>query len=392
MDSLTDKLKSEIDIVTLATQLGYTLQKDGRRFVTAENESLTIYPDNNSWTRFSQAGSKGKALGGSVIDLYMHTKGCNLEVAIKELQRMTTLTVEERKTVTPIKVQPKPQPEQSWRSPDWQAKAREQMEHAQYLLMSTTIDGATYLAERGIGLDAALAWNIGYSTDCWNGKAKRKMAGIVIPYMNKQITALQYRFLGISKEDKAADRFGMMPGSTRYLCGLHLLDEANPQRCLFLTEGELNAVSIWQESYRRLEIDAISFGAQANISNPDVIKMISAIAKRYELIVVWADEPEVATAGLQALGKDLRIKAVRSPVIAGVKMDANEMLKRGMLGDVLAEMITDLLWYVGRNVTTETLTMLHAEMERRHGESWVLFAEPTDGELWKVTKIKARPE
>jgi len=84
-----DQLKS-ISIFTVATALGLDLQKRSDTsafpvFIDGIETSLFIYPETNSFHRFSQ---KGIRPSGSVIDLVMHIKECDIRAAISFLTEL----------------------------------------------------------------------------------------------------------------------------------------------------------------------------------------------------------------------------------------------------------------------------------------------------------------
>lgn len=351
MNTDLERLKSDISIVDLITRSGLTVIGKGPTLTTAEHDSLKIFTNNNSWTWYSQSGRQGKALGGSVIDWYMHHYQCNVEQAIQALSEGLTGSTFARAA------QPPPQPAKVkqpdiWQSPAWQTEARAALELAQDVLWNLD-DGAPGRAEldrRGIREDMRIAWGLGFG-QAWNAKAGRKMPAIWIPYMNRQITAIVLRFIGVSKDDKSADRFGMWScridrqseSGKRFLCGLHLnMQEAEPGQLgtLFVVEAELNAVSIFQVLYGKHAADVISFGSQSNLTNPEVTGYLATIVKRYKRVIVWTDEAEIALKGLGNMPNTLRCLAIRSTTDnTGVKLDANELLQRGELSALVFEMI-----------------------------------------------------
>lgn len=199
--------------------------------------------------------------------------------------------------------------------------------------------GRDYLASRGISLDMALAYDIGFGM-VWNGKAQKSLPALLIPWRNRHITAIQYRFIGVGKDDDSAGRFGQLGGGQRFLFGLqHCMnpaDDADDQErklhTLIIVEGELNAVSIMQVVYGMRSVGVVSYGPQSNINNPQVAKHAATVAGRYEHVIVWADEPEIA---LQAIGHIHGAIPVKSPN----GMDANDLLVAGRLDDVVFRLL-----------------------------------------------------
>lgn len=340
-----ERIKTQISIAALVAKSGLTVIGKGHTLTTAEHDSLKIFTNNNSWTWYSQSGQRGKALGGSVIDWYMHTNKCNQGEAIRALQSMLD------GGVIALSKLPTPQVEKQievWRSPTWQEDAKSKLERAQetlWLAQTPTGEaGRAFLVDRGISLDAAIAWGLGFAM-AWNPKAEKMMPALWLPYMNRQITAIQYRFVGVGKDDATAVRFSSLKGSERYLCGLHLcVNDADPGQLhtLFLVEGELNAISISQVTRGVYPCDVLSFGSQSNIEKADVARVVSSVSKRYKYVIVWADEPEIALHGKRNAVGTVRTMPVRTVVEDGEKYDANRLLQLKRLDDLVFELLKEV--------------------------------------------------
>ena len=332
-----ERIKQEIPIETLIGQ-SYTVTGKGHTLTTAEHDSLKIFTHNNSWTWYSQAGRDGKALGGSVIDWYMHMHGCSIGEAIRALGAMLDGGAIPAMP-KPRSVKPSTKPP-GWKRLRWQRDAAAWLDAAQTFLYDTddpaSAPGREYLAKRGITLEMAIAFGMGFA-DAWNIKARRNMPALLVPWMNRQITAIQYRFISVGKDDETADRFGQLKGGERLLFGLQHCLPAEPGQLqtLFLVEGELNAVSVFQAAYGQFACDVLSFGPRSNIGRHNQ-QVIAKVAQRYRHVIVWADEPADA---LNALGTIPNALPVRSPMIDGKEHDANDLLKAGLLDDVLFDLI-----------------------------------------------------
>lgn len=333
-----ERIKREIPIETLIAQ-SFTVVGKGHILTTEEHDSLKIFTRNNSWTWYSQAGRDGRNLGGSVIDWYKHINRCSDGEAIRALQALLeggALPPAPKREVFPGK-----QKVDAWKSDRWQADARRRLEAAQVALWdddnAAAAAGRAYLTERGIRPDMWIAFGLGYG-NAWNNKAGRAMPAIWIPWQNRQITAIQYRFLGVGKDDETAQRFGQLKGGDRYLFGLQHCVAAEPRQLgmLFVVEGELNAISIFQTVYGHYSVDVVSFGPRANLRNAGVAPLAAAVATRYKRVIVWADESQDA---LDALGTIPNALPVRSPKIDGNKQDANDLLRAGLLDDVIFDLI-----------------------------------------------------
>lgn len=345
-----ERIKTEIPIESLIAQSGLTLAGAGHTLTTVEHDSLKIFTRNNSWAWYSQAGRNGKTLGGSVIDWYMHANQCSKADAIRALSAM--LDAGAVVSMPRPEVDRRPQaPAMTWQSPDWQRKALQQLERAQIRLWDRPDDltesggdlagepGRAYLAQRAIRPDMWIAFGLGYG-DAFNIKAGRFMPALWLPWQNRRLTAVQYRFIGVDKDDKDADRFGQAKGGERLLFGLQHCMEAGPRelQTLFLVEGELNAISIFQSAYGLYPVDVASFGPRSNIGahNKD---MIAKVASRYRNVVVWADEPQDALAALGAVPGALPLQ---SPEIDGKRRDANDLLQMRLLDKLIFDILLHL--------------------------------------------------
>lgn len=370
-----DRLKNDVRIEDLISQ-SYTVTGRGMVLSTIEHDSLKIFTNNNSWCWYSQAGKRGKNLGGSTIDWIMHRDHCDEGSAIRTLAAMLDggAVKPVARPVAVVKQQKQPD---LWQSKKWQDRAIRELEEAQDCLLNSSGGriGREYLQDRGIRMDTAAAWGLGCGVEL-NKKAQAYMPAILIPWQNRHVTAISIRFINITKKDEdegraqRIDQWGY-PADTsrknyygkRYLCGLHLCydpsdpskpvfgppltvnlseplppGEPGPLGTLFLVEGELNAISIFQTIYGMYPCDVVSFGPQSNINNPDVARMAATVASRYRRVIVWADEAEIALSALNGLPATTRRLAIRSP--GG--MDANDLLRAGQLDDVVFGLIQAL--------------------------------------------------
>lgn len=95
MNHEIDALK-QVSIVDLARRTGMTLVERGNKYTTEEHDSLILYPDNNSWFRFSDEH------GGDAIDFLMYWQGVDFKRACEQLADLAgVLPQVTRAAVTP---------------------------------------------------------------------------------------------------------------------------------------------------------------------------------------------------------------------------------------------------------------------------------------------------
>lgn len=222
-----------------------------------------------------------------------------------------------------------PAPVQVLPSNDWQRAAWQLVDTANDQLTNdeTGEAGRRYLAARGIRKGSIYANLLGFAVI-------GKRHAIVIPWLDigNVVTAVKYRYIDELARQGKGKRFSMMAGSMPYLFGLqHVL--ASDKTLLFV-EGELNAISILQTLPRGVSV--VSTGADTN-GNAALLK---TLASKYNRVVIWTDDPDKARTIRERMNR-LEARILKSPVIEGVKYDANQMLQAGLLMEfVSAELVT----------------------------------------------------
>lgn len=78
--AVLDYIKRGVSILRVAEDMGFTPQQIGGYYTLKEHDSVRIYPDTNSFHRFSAD------VGGSTIDFVMHFGGMNQKQAIQSLK------------------------------------------------------------------------------------------------------------------------------------------------------------------------------------------------------------------------------------------------------------------------------------------------------------------
>lgn len=225
----------------------------------------------------------------------------------------------------PVTPRPKPK-DTTWHDDAWQAEARATLARARAVLDSPAGEpGRAYLAGRGLTPETWRAWGLGYDPAKWAGKDRTRPA-VVMPWANDtRIMAVKYRYA-----DRDEPRFTQKRGGQQIAFGLQMMTGA---QTLWLTEGELNALSVWQalRGVGRVD-DVLSFGGEGKATHLD--QVVIDRAGRYARVIVWADKADMAAAAMQAIPGAC---GLRSLVIEGRKLDANELLQAGALtGFVLA--------------------------------------------------------
>jgi hypothetical protein len=222
-----------------------------------------------------------------------------------------------------------PAPVQVVPSPTWQADAWKLIDKSNSRLVDESGEaGRQYLAARGISRGSIFMHLLGFAVIS-------KRPTIVIPWLDigDVVTAVKYRFIEELASQNKGKRFSMMAGSMPYLFGLqHILSS---DKTLLFVEGELNAISVLQTLPRGVSV--VSAGADTNGN----AALIRTLASKYSRVIVWTDDPEKARTIRERMNRP-EARLLKSPVIEGVKYDANQMLQAGLLMEFIsAELATE---------------------------------------------------
>ena len=121
-------------------------------------------------------------------------------------------------------------------------------------------EALAYLAQRGITLETAQAWHLGYREHAMSPNRERKQAGptLVIPYINQDgdLADIKYRAMW----DNPDPKYWRAGGGQSVLFGEHLLSQngvlptagksaESGNRTLYLCEGELDAITLHQHGF-----------------------------------------------------------------------------------------------------------------------------------------------
>lgn len=199
--------------------------------------------------------------------------------------------------------------------------------------------GRDYLLSRGLQPDTWRQFGLGFTPSRRLTKDRSQVAPAVVwPVydVNGQLTAVRYRYC---VSTPTGDRYDSLAGSSTVNClfGSAALpayvmtpDDGRPAttRCLFVSEGEFNAMSAWQATHQT-NVDVVSFCSESQRKLP---AWCLDVASCYSVVIVWIDDDSKA----QDVARQLpQAQLLRSPVVDGHKFDANSMLLAGRLGALL---------------------------------------------------------
>lgn len=237
----------------------------------------------------------------------------------RERMRQTMLqTSQGRVPVAPAK-------EAAGQSTEWRQQAERIVTDAHDALMADNNPGAEYLLGRGLLPHVWEAYNFGFA-QVYHAPSDSKLPAIVIPwYRAGKVSAVRYRFLKPPDKRKTTSlRDSSFSGVL--FGGQAIAGCAERMRVLVLCEGELNAASIYQVAHMA-QTDVLSIGSETATLTPAAVEYIS----QYRQVIVWMDRPEIARQLMAILP---RAVALNSPD----GKDANDCLKEGLLGGLIATM------------------------------------------------------
>lgn len=236
-----------------------------------------------------------------------------------------------------------------------------------------------YLLSRGLTVETQAAWRLGYGYFTIDNT---KHDSITIPWhdQDRHLVGLSHRLINpLDKRHKAPWHGGMAGHVSGLLCGWHTHESGRDT--LIIVEGILNAPSAFQVCQNA---NILTPGTE----NTDPSAWPLQAIREYDQVIIWADKQEVADKWAAAVGGN--VTAIHSPVHSGVKLDANEMLQRGLLKDFLDRAMpdqTDVTEYVGQTITESDLERLR----RRLIDGWSVEVRRVADGLHRVTKMRAVP-
>lgn len=206
-------------------------------------------------------------------------------------------------------------------------------------------DGRQYLLSRGLQPAVWQAFRLGYTPERRLTKDRKQTApAIVWPIYHERsqaITAVRFRY---SCATPTSDRYDSLKGGFTVggrLFGAHLLPEfegaewdsvdrlhAEAVRCLVFTEGEINAMSVWQ-ACAATGVDVLSFCSESQHNLP---AWAIDVASHYGAVLTWMDDPVKALEVAQQLPQAVALRSVQED---SHKWDANALLVAGKLGGLV---------------------------------------------------------
>ncbi len=284
-----------------------------------------VQPDSGRWFCRQCTGEPNQTGWRDAIDYIRRRQQVGFTDAVACLSRPARLPPPSRRRSTGVV----PGHRLAWKLPAWQLAADSDLEQAQATLASAEGEvGRSYLAGRGLCPATWQAWGLGLAR-LWHPQRHDHFPALLLPWwMGRRLRAVQHRYIapGLDRHE----RYGQRAGGQRLLFGLQLLAK---RPTLFLVEGELNALSLWQVGHD--QADVLSWGPQGNLMRPQVLALASLLARRYRRLVVWADELDLARLGLGALKAFASLPAGACAIGSPEGRDANDLLQAGELAAFL---------------------------------------------------------
>lgn len=286
------------------------------------NDRFVAKPD--GW--FCRPGEGHCGKHGDVIALVMAKENLDFPSACQKLGGDYMTDATQVKPTAQEQPQPVDMSKYLWRMVDG---------HRQFMESSGRVAGQCrdYWMGRGFTMATAARYKIAFGAAVRLPGVEESHPAVAIPWYDTlgELVAIKYRFLEThtytGADGKESDCKNTSRGSSRgHLFGWQAHNGSG--RALFVTEGELNAIAIWQAGQGGA--DTFSVGAQGMLGKPngDLIKLASEYRHRF----VWADKRGLAEKCAKAIGA----KVIVSEEIEG---DAAEFLKAGELPIFLSRLI-----------------------------------------------------
>ena len=183
--------------------------------------------------------------------------------------------------------------------------------------LGDSVPARDYLKGRGFTYDAVKAWRLGYDPS---------RNAITIPTISKAGDVLGYKYRMINPGE--GPKYGKTRGTPSQPVGLHLLANGSP---LVITEGELDAVALWQLGVRPV----VSIPSGASSFRAEWATMLSA----HDRIVLAYDDDEAGDKGAQTAAAALGLARCRR--VTFPHKDAAECLRHGVDAATMKAAVSD---------------------------------------------------
>jgi len=309
----------QVDVLTLATEIyGAQLEKCTSRELagacpcrgcTARRDGFHVNTELNRWKCYTCHPSGWY----DAAELVKSVERVGFRQAAEKLLTGNAKKCDMAISHLPATSTPAPTYRESW--------ARGILESAQARLWSATGEQARgYLKSRGLLSPTWETFGLGF-VDWMDFKKERRLPSIVLPWVNSNgshLAALRYRHI----ETDGKVKYRVYGSIANRLFGWQAINQ--PADTAILCEGEINAMSIYQE----LPADGIhvfSLGSQTNRLSESIVAHVAT----YRRVIVWMDEGDRA----QAIARMLpNATAIDSKHLGG---DANELLQANRLSGFL---------------------------------------------------------
>lgn len=244
--------------------------------------------------------------------------------------------------------------------------------------------GLAYLESRGIDKTAINVFKLGACAvglpNTWDDKKQihvyPQQLALALPWFNHDgvLMCVKYRYFqahtytDLDGEERTEGK-NSRGSSTGQAFGWQALQGPNVCPVLIITEGEVNALSIWQVGGGL--VDVLSTGSE---STTKVLPAnIVELAKQYKHRIVWADKGMIADAAALSIGA----ASMRSPN----GQDANDLLRAGKLERMIKAMLDKL--GVQPTPAQEAAPLVKLEKVIKYDELSTVPRPPLPRELWR---------
>jgi DNA primase len=197
-------------------------------------------------------------------------------------------------------------------------------------LRQNLTNAADYLEKRGIILDTAKAFGLGFEPNTKFNDGKAKAPAIALPWIDQDGTysRVAYRFLetqiDLDGDDFRYKNMGALKWRKDALFGLQAWRDSDT---LAIFEGEFNSMSAWQVK----PWNVVSVGSM--YMSDQQLERLRPLAGEHQKVLIWTDKPEKSSKIADAIQHPNVVKG-KSPK----GKDANDLLKMGLLADFLTHL------------------------------------------------------